>query len=1026
MANFGTGYVNIVPKFPGFKAAVEAELGKVNPKQQGQKFGDQFSTGATGGLVKSGAIVGAFATITNQAMSSVANHVGAAITRFDTLNNYPKVMQSLGYSAEDAESSISKMSDRLQSLPTTLDSMVSLTQGLVTMTGDLGKATDAGLALNDMLVASGSSQQLVTAAMEQFRQMLSKGKPEMEDWRSLTTAMPGQMDQLAKSMLGPTANANDLYAALGGGNNEATISMDQLLDEMIRLDTEGGASFSSFQEQAETAAGGVQTSLANMGNAITKGITGVMDEIGSENISGVFNDAKGAINEVFSILQDGVGVAVPVLKNIYEAAKPLVPTIAAVATAFVGLNKAAPIATGLAGGVKSLFEAFQLAKGGAGTFAESLAAVGFKINPVGIVLGIAATAVGLLATAAIDAAKKQENLEKATTGLNDAVSDVTSLGDYAGVISDISGASERSAMSLDELNASFADHADAIKGYAEEAQEQIGELNTAQSIINQYAGATDLSADAQGRLQWAIQQINDQFGLSITAADVAANSYVDQSGKTQVLTDSINNLIETKKREIEMDALSSTYAESLQMQKEAADSYAEALENKSNRIQEVAQQIMSMDAGITYEQATAAATQQVNGELEEQKKRLDDANSSIKSVETEMGDLAKSTSESADAFDDWGNKANDATGGLLNSLLSEKGGLAGFKDDLRSLEADTGDLSKLTSDQLQELALAYDGTSASIISKLQEWGVGMNEAAISTAQGAQTIKDALNSLGEDLTNAFSESGIDIDAFSQKLSEAGVSTEQLNSIGSENLSALAQSCQGNTDMMVWAIENWNNVPMVDKDGNVTVDDESLIDAQGNVWTWNGTTFVDKNGNAIVNDTSLRDAQGRLYTWNGSSLVPHTGSGNIFGNLQSAIGWQSTWNSGGLKSFWANASVAITETINRVAGNASGGVIRKHADGFIATRPTMIGPNDMIGEAGAEAYVNAGGHDYIVPLTNRRYSQPFIDLLAQGVREQFGNAGNVYQFGDINIKADQLKDLQTIDDFVNKVIRVKGAR
>ena len=37
----------------------------------------------------------------------------------------------------------------------------------------------------------------------------------MEDWRSLTTAAPGQMDQLAKSMLGPTANANDLYAALG-------------------------------------------------------------------------------------------------------------------------------------------------------------------------------------------------------------------------------------------------------------------------------------------------------------------------------------------------------------------------------------------------------------------------------------------------------------------------------------------------------------------------------------------------------------------------------------------------------------------------------------------------------------------------------------------------------------------------------------------------------------------------------------------------------------------------------------------
>ena len=130
-------------------------------------------------------------------MSAVSSHVDSAISRFDTLNNYPTVMQALGYSAADADSSISKMSDRLQSLPTRLDDMVSLVQGLVTTTGDLGKATDVGLALNDMLVAAGASTQLSSAAMEQFRQILAKGKPEMEDWRSLTSAMPGQMDQLA-------------------------------------------------------------------------------------------------------------------------------------------------------------------------------------------------------------------------------------------------------------------------------------------------------------------------------------------------------------------------------------------------------------------------------------------------------------------------------------------------------------------------------------------------------------------------------------------------------------------------------------------------------------------------------------------------------------------------------------------------------------------------------------------------------------------------------------------------------------
>ena len=39
-----------------------------------------------------------------------------------------------------------------------------------------------------------------------------------------------------------------------------------------------------------------------------------------------------------------------------------------------------------------------------------------------------------------------------------------------------------------------------------------------------------------------------------------------------------------------------------------------------------------------------------------------------------------------------------------------------------------------------------------------------------------------------------------------------------------------------------------------------------------------------------------------------------------------------------------------------------------------------PLDIVGEAGAEA---------IVPLTNRKYSQPFIDLLADGINQKNNN-------------------------------------
>jgi len=74
-------------------------------------------------------------------------------------------------------------------------------------------------------------------------------------------------------------------------------------------------------------------------------------------------------------------------------------------------------------------------------------------------------------------------------------------------------------------------------------------------------------------------------------------------------------------------------------------------------------------------------------------------------------------------------------------------------------------------------------------------------------------------------------------------------------------------------------------------------------------------------------------------------------------------------------------------------ATGGVI-PHADGFIATGPTMIGGNHLIGEAGAEAYFDYGGSSYVVPLTNKKYSAPFADVVAQQVAGYLGRGVSGY--------------------------------
>lgn len=490
--------------------------------------GEAISGGISKGIVKGGAIAGAVATVTSKAADAISANLGAAINRFDTLNAYPKVMESLGYGADSVSESLSKMDSRLQGMPTSLNEMVSLVQGLVTSTNDLSNATDVGLALNDMLVASGSSAQLTSAAMEQFRQILAKGKPEMQDWRSLTSAMPGQMDQLAKSMLGPTASANDLYAALGGGKNAATLSIDDLLDAMVRLDTEGGDGIASFAEQAKSASGGIQTSMANIGTAFSRGIAGVLDAFGKDTISDALGDVKDAVNAAFGAVNAAAPAAASAAKGLGSVLAEAAPSAAAAGVAIAGVTVAADGVAKAAPKVKAVAEALKLAAGGAGTFQEALALAGVSFNPV--LIGLSAVAAGVAVFGVKVAANMREcqertdSMGKATVGLQEAVKRTASLSEYGKRLDSVGDSAGFSALSVSDLAEQMAKSADAASEAASKAEGQVATLNTAKGIIDEYAGQTDLSNEAQGKLAWAIQQVNEQLGLSISANDVATNS----------------------------------------------------------------------------------------------------------------------------------------------------------------------------------------------------------------------------------------------------------------------------------------------------------------------------------------------------------------------------------------------------------------------------------------------------------------------------------------------------------------------
>lgn len=310
MSEIGTAYVQIMPSTRGMIKQIDSDMnaagGAIGPSS-GRRLGAGLAAGVKGGIkgiALGTAIGGLIAKGVSAATGAITSHISSAISRVDTLANYPRVMSSIGVGAQESCDSIKLMSDRLSNLPTRLDAMAASTQSVYTAGKSMGMslmdATKASLGLNDMLLAGGQGTAIAEAAMTQFTQALSKGKPDMQDWKSVVMAAPAQMDQLAKSMLGPTANSTSLYEALKSGK----VTMADVMTQIAKLDTEGGNGFASFASQAESATGGIKTSMDNMENAITKGIANVIKHVGETNITGVISGIKSQINAAFSGVVD--------------------------------------------------------------------------------------------------------------------------------------------------------------------------------------------------------------------------------------------------------------------------------------------------------------------------------------------------------------------------------------------------------------------------------------------------------------------------------------------------------------------------------------------------------------------------------------------------------------------------------------------------------------------------------------------------------------------------------------------------
>lgn len=350
MASIGSYYVRVLPDMSGFTNGLVTGVsaGAVTAgNRAGSTAGQSFSNSMLDfiGRVAIGTTIGRMVT---NGFNAVINGFGTGIERLDIVQNYPRVMQNLGIATEDSERSVQRLQDALLGLPTSLQDGVMATQRLTATFGDVDRGTETFIAFNNALVAGMAPAALQSSALEQFAQAVSKGKPDMIEWRSMLNAMPAQLSQVASAM-GITLDE------LGDGLRKGDISMDEFLETIVQLNEEGVDGFASFADQAHTATNTIGTALTNMNNRIGAGWANVLGVIGQENIANAINATSTRILAGFNIVAgamqwlkerieaSGIGEAIDSIRshieeffaNLGASAMPVIQEFASAAVDFL-------------------------------------------------------------------------------------------------------------------------------------------------------------------------------------------------------------------------------------------------------------------------------------------------------------------------------------------------------------------------------------------------------------------------------------------------------------------------------------------------------------------------------------------------------------------------------------------------------------------------------------------------------------------------------------------------------------------
>lgn len=485
-----------------------------------------------------------------------------AIDRFDTLQRFPKVMQSLGHSSKDVAQSTKALSEGIEGLPTTLDTVVGTTQKLTSMTGDLKTSTKLTIALNNAFLASGASTEDASRGLQQYTQMLSAGKVDMQSWKTLQETMPYALQKTAESFGFAGASAQkDFYAALQSGQ----ITFQDFSKRLIELNK----GTNGFAEMAKKNSEGIRTSFTNIVSAVAKGIANVIDAfdkmskaVTGKSIAKNLDVVKDIINNVFASIVNAINAVTPVVKTAVKVLGYLKPVLdpllgalggAVVAIlAFKGAMLGLAIIKGIGGLIGNLVTSLTtlastslIAEGATAGLAGTLATLssGGIFLVIGALVGLA-SALSQDSEAMKEAKAKAEEYQQSIKNLNESVKTGNeSYEDRRREIKATAEDNERLVKKIEELS-----HVE------NKTAAQKKELASSAEILNSRIDGLNIAYDkATGTINMTAEAIRKQIEISKQSAEAeAANQRLVEIAKQRLeVDDKIADVKKKQKEELE-------------------------------------------------------------------------------------------------------------------------------------------------------------------------------------------------------------------------------------------------------------------------------------------------------------------------------------------------------------------------------------------------------------------------------------------------------------------------------------------